>query len=373
MRKTLQLSSLCAWGLWLVGSLVCIAGEPLFQNADFETGTLAGWKVEGEAFEFQPTQGDNPLARGRESSQHEGDYWIGGFEHYNGRSGQPGDIFGDQATGKLSSPEFLITKPFITFLIGGGNLPGEVGVKLLCDGQELELATGSNSESMIPANCDVSRFVGKRARLVIFDDATGNWGHVNVDSFSAADKPRPDTSKEFAFAKGIPTEAYPNIGYDQKLRPQFHFSSLKNWLNDPNGMVFDGEKYHLFFQHNPLGTAWGNMTWGHATSPDMVRWTQVDHALLPYRVDGRVGTIYSGTAVVDHNNSLGVQKNGTKTLCAFFTFACARSFTRPWRTAPMVVKLGRIGTKDALSSRTKVSTMANVIRRSSGMSKASSG
>ena len=139
-------------------------------------------------------------------------------------------------------------------------------------------------------------------------------------SIAFADEPLvPDA--DFAFTDDISPIAYPDTGYDQPLRPQFHFSSRRNWLNDPNGMVFDGEKYHLFFQHNPKGTRWGNMTWGHAASHDMVRWTQHDHALLPYRIDHRAGTIYSGTAVVDHNNSLGKQVGDTKTLCAFFSFA----------------------------------------------------
>ena len=112
-------------------------------------------------------------------------------------------------------------------------------------------------------------------------------------------------------------ETYKDIGYDQVLRPQFHFTSLKNWFNDPNGMVwYDGE-YHLFFQHNPKGTAWGNMTWGHAVSTDMVHWKQLPHAILPYGD----GTIFSGTAVVDHNNSLGKQVGDTKTLVAIFSFA----------------------------------------------------
>ncbi|MDP6630578.1 MAG: glycoside hydrolase family 32 protein [Kiritimatiellia bacterium] len=128
-------------------------------------------------------------------------------------------------------------------------------------------------------------------------------------------------------------ESYLDIGYDQKYRPQFHFTSRKNWLNDPNGMVhYDGE-YHLFFQHNPQGTPWGNMTWGHAVSTDMVRWTQLPHAILPYDE----GTIFSGTALVDHDNTLGKQpvRQGSprqssgqagqagdvKTLVAFFTFA----------------------------------------------------
>ncbi len=111
--------------------------------------------------------------------------------------------------------------------------------------------------------------------------------------------------------------SYKGIGYDQVLRPQFHFTSLKNWHNDPNGMVWYEGEYHLFFQHNPKDTKWGNMTWGHAVSPDMVHWEQLPHAILPYGG----GTIFSGTAVVDHYNSLGKQKGDIKTLVAIFTFA----------------------------------------------------
>jgi sucrose-6-phosphate hydrolase SacC (GH32 family) len=111
--------------------------------------------------------------------------------------------------------------------------------------------------------------------------------------------------------------SYHEVGYDQILRPQFHFSSLKGWHNDPNGMVwYDGE-YHLYFQHNPKDTKWGNMTWGHAVSSDMVHWKQLPHAILPYGG----GTIFSGTAVVDHQNALGKQTGNIKTIVAFFSFA----------------------------------------------------
>jgi len=112
-------------------------------------------------------------------------------------------------------------------------------------------------------------------------------------------------------------DSYKEVDYNQTLRPQFHFTSLKNWHNDPNGMVwYDGE-YHLFFQHNPKDTKWGNMTWGHAVSVDMVHWEQLPHAILPYGG----GTIFSGTAVVDQNNTLGKQKGNNKTMVAIFTFA----------------------------------------------------
>jgi len=107
-------------------------------------------------------------------------------------------------------------------------------------------------------------------------------------------------------------ETYKDIGYNHFLRPQFHFTSLKNWLNDPNGMVwYDGE-YHLYFQHNPSNTIWQNvLVWGHAVSTDMVHWTQLPHAIIPAK---NHGGIWSGTAAVDKSNTLGKQIGNTKTL-----------------------------------------------------------
>jgi len=111
--------------------------------------------------------------------------------------------------------------------------------------------------------------------------------------------------------------SYKNVGYDQAYRPQFHFTSLKNWINDPNGMLYYDGEYHLFFQHNPLGQGWGNMTWGHAVSPDMVHWKQLPHAILPF---GN-GYPFSGSGVVDFNNSLGKQVGDTKTLVMMYSYA----------------------------------------------------
>ena len=110
-------------------------------------------------------------------------------------------------------------------------------------------------------------------------------------------------------------DSYKDVGYNQTLRPQFHFSSKKNWINDPNGMVYYDGEYHLYFQHNPTGIKWGNMTWGHAVSTDMIHWKQLPHAILPY---GK-STIFSGSAVLDTKNVLGKQKGKNKTIAAIYT------------------------------------------------------
>ncbi len=310
----------------------CVTGsadEPLFPNSDFETGTLENWTAKGEAFKFQPTFGDNSKIRHSQPSKLQGQWWIGGYEKYTKAVGKPGDMGGDKPKGTLTSTEFEIKQPFITFRIGGGNHPGVVGVNLLVDGEKVELSSGVNNEMMVQLSVDVKKHIGKTAQIEVFDNHSGGWGHINVDDFRETEKAVPLTDEVkamFTSSWNISPKAYPEVGYDQANRPQFHFVSRKNWINDPNGMVFDGQKYHLFFQHNPLGTGWGNMTWGHATSTDMIHWKQLDHALLPYRVDGRGGTVYSGTAVVDHNNSLRKQVGDTKTLCAFYTYASDPKF-----------------------------------------------
>ncbi len=105
--------------------------------------------------------------------------------------------------------------------------------------------------------------------------------------------------------------------YSELHRPQFHFSPRENWTNDPNGLVYYKDEYHLFFQHNPESVKWGHMTWGHAVSPDLLHWTQLDDALEP----DDLGTIYSGSAVVDWQNSTGFKTGDEDVLVALYTSA----------------------------------------------------
>jgi fructan beta-fructosidase len=107
-----------------------------------------------------------------------------------------------------------------------------------------------------------------------------------------------------------------NIIMKEKYRPQFHFSPEANWMNDPNGMVYYEGEYHLFYQYHPFGTTWGPMHWGHAISKDLIHWDHLPIALAP---DGN-GAIFSGSAVVDWNDSTGFF-NGGSGLVVIFTHA----------------------------------------------------
>jgi sucrose-6-phosphate hydrolase SacC (GH32 family) len=103
--------------------------------------------------------------------------------------------------------------------------------------------------------------------------------------------------------------------YREPYRPQFHFTPEVNWMNDPNGMVyFDGE-YHLFYQYNPFGDKWGHMSWGHAVSADMVHWEHLPLAIP--EVDEIMA--FSGSAVVDWNNTSGFGVDGEPPLVAIYT------------------------------------------------------
>ena len=159
---------------------------------------------------------------------------------------------------------------------------------------EIELATAKPDFWM---DADVQPYQGETMRIEVDRMPAGSTA---LDAIRLADAP----------------PGGPGL-YQEAHRPQFHFSPARGWTNDPNGLVYHDGQYHLFFQHNPYGTQWGNMTWGHAVSPDLVHWRQLPDAI---HLD-RLGTIFSGSAVVDHDNTTGWAVGRRKPIVCVYTSA----------------------------------------------------
>lgn len=363
-----------------------LAAQPDIVLADFEGETYGAWKTTGTAF------GDGP-ARGALPHQMSVDGFLGKglVNSFNG---------GDRSTGTLTSPEFRIERKYIAFLIGGGGWEDKTCINLVIDGKTVRTATGPNtkpggSEHLAPSGWDVAEFTGKTARIVIVDDATGGWGHINVDQIVETDTAPPVAAKlvenvgreieaaqhwlnfpvktgagkrvvtvsvdgqpvrkfdiELADAEPdwwapldvsawtgkkltITVDKLPEkstaletirqtnelIGaenlYHEPLRPQLQFSPRRGWMNDPNGLAYYRGEYHLFFQHNPYGWNWGNMHWGHTTSPDLVHWQEQAETLYP----DDMGPMFSGSAVVDWKNTSGLGQDGKAPLVLIYTAA----------------------------------------------------
>ena len=202
------------------------------------------------------------------------------------------------------SREIEITRDYLHFpVLTGGQ---KRLVKLQQDGASvreftIEFATG---EPDFWVYLETHEFRGRKMTLVA-EQMRGDTSNI-LDRVSAGDKPK--NHETF---------------YSEKLRPQFHFSSPRGWNNDPNGLVYYKGEYHLFYQRNPFGWAWDNMTWGHAISEDLVHWKHLPDALHP----DAMGTMYSGTAIVDKKNTLGFKTGDEDPIILFYTSAGGMN---PW-------------------------------------------
>lgn len=103
--------------------------------------------------------------------------------------------------------------------------------------------------------------------------------------------------------------------YKETNRPQVHYTQRRGWNNDPNGLLYYDGEYHLFYQHNPYEREWENMHWGHAVSTDLIHWEELPDALFP----DQHGTMFSGSAVIDYDNTSGFGKKDTPAMVAIYT------------------------------------------------------
>ncbi|WP_397381735.1 PVC-type heme-binding CxxCH protein [Prosthecobacter sp.] len=147
---------------------------PAELNLGFETGTLAGWKAEGDAFEKQPIEGDTVTIRKRGNSQHAGKFWIGGYE----RSG-------DKGTGTLTSTSFVATHPWASFLLGAAADANTERVEIVeeATGKVIQSSSAIQQENMKRVAVNLEGVAGKRIFIRIVDQSKSGWGHVNFDDF----------------------------------------------------------------------------------------------------------------------------------------------------------------------------------------------
>jgi len=133
---------------------------------------------------------------------------------------------------------------------------------------------------------------------------------------STPQPPTPDTPS-------AASAAAPSAG--DPWRPAVHLSAERNWINDPNGLVYENGTYHAFYQHNPHGNSWGNMSWGHSTSTDLVHWTQQPVAMEASEAE----EIFSGSIVLDKDNASGLGSAGDPPMVALYTSAYGKGGARP--------------------------------------------
>jgi fructan beta-fructosidase len=254
----------------------------------FAKANYGDWQATGTAFQKGPASGD----------------LLTKLEIENARDSAvaSSEIEGDAPTGTLTSPEFRISRRYIAFRIGGGNYEVHTCLNLLIQGKVVKSATGWRSDRLMPTSWDVSRWLGQTARIQIVDEASGDWGHINV-----ADIIQTDAPEEPPLATG-PL-------YREALRPQFHFTARQwtldrlnpgmreeGWINDLNGLIYYEGEYHLFAQQ------WAKC-WLHAVSKDLVHWAELEPAFWEETLGSGV---QSGTCVVDYQNTSGLSPDPAK-------------------------------------------------------------
>lgn len=340
---------------------------------DFESGDYGAWTIEGDAFGTVPATGAYPGQQ--DVKGFEGKYLANSF---NGGDDSRGTLTSPEFTIERDYINYLLgggkgEDLYIELIVDGAsvykthsvvdtetlywmtwdvaNYKGKKAVIKIVDNQRGEwghilvdqIGMSNNKKSTIMAEYKMSFDVDKKYLLIPIEDdgpesivslevdgkIVSNPAHIRVaqtqiDYWVPMDVEKYKGQKlnlcfdhvkntDIGFAQIQQSDSF-DFDYNEKFRPHYHFSPLYGWMNDPNGMVYKDGEYHLFFQHNLYGSRWANMSWGHATSKDLVKWERHSDAIT----QDSLGSIFSGSAVIDKHNTAGF---GANAIVAIYTSA----------------------------------------------------
>lgn len=189
-------------------------------------------------------------------------------------------------------------------------------MKLLCDRKYIILPASHHSEKKSLRFYDNNKLIYDLNIELDFIDPDIEF-YLNIERFKGKEIELISEPDINMVIKKSDIKYSSEENYIGKYRPGFHFSSQRGWLNDPNGLFYHKGQYHMFYQHNPVGCKWGNMHWGHAVSGDLVHWEEKEIALCP----DEMGTVFSGSAIVDTKNVTGLKQNKNDVILLYYTAA----------------------------------------------------
>jgi sucrose-6-phosphate hydrolase SacC (GH32 family) len=212
--------------------------------------------------------------------------------------------------------KMIICLMFLCFL---GSLTRGADLKLKLESNFLNLPVTYDEEDYTSIEIQIDGKNEFYFDLFLADREPDFWVFLDVSAFkgktAVIKADREDKSDALKNIYQSDERTYLKNLYKEKHRPQLHFSTIRGWINDPNGLVYYDGEYHLFFQHYPYGYYWGQPHWGHAVSTDLVHWQQLPDALIRHELGG----IYSGSSVIDYENTSGFKTGENDVMVAIYT------------------------------------------------------
>jgi len=217
----------------------------------------------------------------------------------------------------LSSSSFLMGGDFIKMATAAESKPINER-EFLIEKRYLNIPVSYNEDDRVGLELVINNKAVRYLDVFLPDSEPDFWVFLDVSEFKGKNAllrtRRGRKKKGIGLVYQSDEREYLKDLYKEKHRPQVHFSTMRGWINDPNGLVYYNGEYHLFFQHYPYGYYWGQPNWGHAVSTDLVHWKQLPDAIYRHELAG----IYSGSAVIDYKNTSGFKTGKNDVMVAIY-------------------------------------------------------